>query len=65
MDLWNNGVGITYGQTYNPSSESEMATTVLVLAVFQGELRYLSPLDFDNYNRGIIPGATQLIPTNQ
>ena len=66
MDLFNNGVGIDIGYSHLLTGEAALAGTVNV-AVQNGLTKYLSPLDFSGYpdTDGIIPGVTQLKPTNQ
>lgn len=63
MDLFNNEVGIGLAEVNYVNVLSDKVWS----AMQNGELRYLSPLDFMNptYVNGIIPGITQLIPTNQ
>ncbi len=64
MDLFNNAVGIYYGYTYVTSNDI-MATFIHDWAILKGQLRYLNPTDFNIYFHGIIPGTTQLTPTNE
>jgi hypothetical protein len=64
MDQFNNGVGISKGQQYSSQSDDNIAD-IIQASLFNGELRYLSPLDFPHYFHGIISGTTTLIPTNQ
>ncbi len=67
MDLFNNAVGHTVGYSLFPLftglSDSESSSEVFQKLI-EGQLRYLSPLDFTNYNHGIIPNITILTPTN-
>ena len=69
MDRFNNGVGISLWQA-NPTSTDDQLATIVQTALLNGELRYLSPLNFTQSPRwpaglnGIIT-STQLIPTNQ
>ena len=66
MDLYNNNVGIAIAWNHMLTAEAQLAGTVNA-AVANGEMQYLSPLDVSGYpiTQGIIPGTTQLIPTNQ
>jgi len=74
MDLYNNGVGISYGQSLSFwTSVSELANDVYD-KVTNGELRYLKPIDYsdpnfwgtgpNNATHGIT-SSTSLTPTNQ
>jgi hypothetical protein len=60
MDLHNNEKGIDYGS--NCPCDIELLEYYVLEGLVKGELKYLSPLDPSNH---IIPGVTQLIPTNQ
>jgi hypothetical protein len=60
MDLHNNEKGIDYGS--NCPCDIELLEYYVLEGLVKGELKYLSPLDPSNL---IIPGVTQLIPTNQ
>ena len=61
MDLFNNEVGISYCWNCWTTSNSSISNAILN-KLNDGELRYLSPLTSDWQ---IIPGQTQLKPTNQ
>lgn len=79
MDLFNNSIGITYGQTQSyPTSTPTMIAEAIYLKVLNGELRYLKPIDLTDPNfwgtGGIsnpntathgISASTTLVPTNQ
>ena len=61
MDTYNNEIGINYGEKY-PNDDNYKLGLKINTAVFVGQLKYLSPLDVNSF---IIPGVTQLKPTNQ
>jgi hypothetical protein len=81
MDLFNNGIGIAYGQTQSyPASTPAMIANAIYTKVLNGELRYIKPLDFsaspyfDANHDGIqdcptclngILSSSVLTPTNQ
>lgn len=81
MDLFNNSIGIAYGQTQSyPASTPAMIANAIYTKVLNGELRYIKPLDFslspnfDANHDGIqdcptclngILGSSVLTPTNQ
>ena len=63
MDLFNNSVGQYYGENVSPLNPDTSPLEVKIKrALDNGELRYLKPLD---QNNEIIPGITQIVPTNQ
>ena len=61
MDLFNNTKGIQFGEAWASFDDNYLADSIFTL-IEAGILRYLSPLDLQNL---IIPGVTQLVPTNQ
>ena len=65
MDMYNNGVGISYGENHPFASRNEMANFI-ESAVHNGEMQQILPQDWVNFqlNHGIIPGVSQLVPTN-
>ncbi len=79
MDLFNNSIGITYGQTQSyPTSTPTLIADAIYLKILNGELRYLKPIDLTDPNfwgaGGIgnpntathgISSSTSLVPTNQ
>lgn len=66
MDLYNNNVGISYGSN-NPLTTNGTMAQIINGAVLNGEMHYLSPLDWGTYplTHGIVPNITHIIPTNQ
>ena len=74
MDLFNNNVGIVYGETCTPllTPDSDVANQIMI-KLQNGELRFLAPLDWVNsplYNPNCstcldgITSQTLMIPTN-
>jgi hypothetical protein len=74
MDLFNNSVGIRYGDALNNFSPQDLINTIYSV-LENGELRYLSPIDYSDScffgcsanpigTHGITP-STSLIPSNR
>lgn len=79
MDLFNNSIGIAYGQTQSyPTSTPNMIADAIYIKALSGELRYLKPINLSDPNfwgaggtsnpntatHGI-SASTALVPTNQ
>ena len=62
MDLFNNEVGRTIAEKARASGNDYDLANLVRTALYNGELKYLSPLDL---NGTIIPNITKLIRTNQ
>ena len=60
MDLFNNQQGRTLGSTFNVFSYDSVISNVIITALFNGNLLYLTPLTSD----GDILPTTQILPTN-
>ena len=78
MDLYNNVIGISIGDSVSSSTSNSVISTDVFVALISGELRYLSPINYSDPNFSDNPLTnepndgthgisinTNLIPTNQ
>lgn len=73
MDLWNNGFGYLFGETFltslNGNSDyNYIAQYIINNALNDGSLRYLKPINYGDPNFGTSHGITPntiMVPTNQ
>lgn len=68
MDFFNNEQGRNIGQSYNILTPDSNISNATLTAIYNGFLLYLTPLVIDptyQHDGDIIPGQTQILPTNQ
>jgi hypothetical protein len=68
MDFFNNAQGRNIGHDFNILTTDSTISNTILTAIYSGSLLYLSPLVVDptfEHDGDIIPGQTQILPTNQ